>query len=518
MFGNTSGKKLILFSVLLLTLMLGVGIGTIITYRASANGEDRGERLKIQGEGSPLTLGKKVDLLEGFSAVAEAVEPAVVNISVQTRVQLRKMHEQTGPLGDEFWKRFFGQEGGPDSPRDYVQRSLGSGVLVDSKGFILTNNHVIDGADSISVKLADGREFDGKVVGADSETDVAIVRINGDKPFPFAYLGDADKLKVGDWVIAIGSPFGLEQTVTAGIVSAKGRVFLTQSLFGSYIQTDAAINPGNSGGPMVNMRGEVVGLNNFIESRSGGNIGIGFAIPTDVIVNVYNQIIETGRVSRGYLGVSMNTLPMTEAMRKYFQLKGRNGVIVTEFGDGDSPAKEAGLLPDDVIVELNGKPVDGPDMLRKMVANVPPGSKIAVKVVRKGQEKDFSIALKERPDLRAEASGSKPVDLDREEQRQKPEIGLTVDDLTPQMAGQVDLKPYTGGALVADVKSGSLAEDAGLIPNDLIVLADGDAVTSSQVFVSKIRGLSSGESVVLKFLRFDQRGRKMTFYTSLTKP
>ena len=508
--------KIIFFSIILLAMALGVGIGTIITRQASADHVLVAERLKIQGEGSPLTLGKKVDLAEGFSGVAEAVRPAVVNISTTTKMNVRKMHQDMGPFGDEFWRRFFGE----GMPRDYVQRSLGSGILVDSKGFIVTNNHVVDGADSIMVKLADGREFPATVVGTDPAgeeggSDLAVIRIQDDKPLPFARLGDVDALKIGDWVVAIGSPFGLEQSVTAGILSAKGRIFLTQSVFSTFLQTDAAINPGNSGGPLVNMRGEVVGINTFIETQTGGNLGVGFAVPADVVANVYNQIIEFGKVSRGHLGIYMNTYPITAAMQKYFGLKDKSGVIVTDLAEKNSPARDAGIQPEDVITAVNGKEVADADALRGLVANTAPGSTVHVKVVRKGKEMTFDVKLGERPAFAARSS-SGPMDLDEVEKKTKPEIGLTVEDIPARVADQLDLK--TGeGVLVSEVKAGSLAEDAHLMVNDIIVAVDGDKVGSAQDFVNKIRGLRSGDSVVIKFFRMAERN-KLTYFTSLTKP
>jgi len=511
-----ASKRTIYLWLIMLSLLVGIGIGTVITFNSSADHQLVADRLKIQGEGTPLAMAGKADVSEGFAAVSEAVRPAVANISTKSRVQLRKMHEQFGPFGQDFWQRFFGG----DMPRDYVQRSLGSGVIVDSKGFVVTNNHGVAVADSITVKLSDGREFEGTVVGTDAAgaeggTDLAVVRIKDSKPLPFARLGDVENVRIGDWVLAIGSPFGLEQTVTAGIVSAKGRVFLTQSLFSNYIQTDAAINPGNSGGPLVNLRGEVVGINTFIETKTGGNLGIGFAVPSDVIVNVYNQIIEFGKVVRGHLGVYMNTLPMTEAMQKHFGLKNRNGVIVTDLAEEDSPAKAAGVQPDDVIVELNGKPVENADALRSMVANTPPGTKVPLKVVRGGKELTLEVKLGERPAQLAGERG-KPVDLDAEEEQRRPEIGLTVEDIPAQLASRLDLKGDEG-VLVSDVKPGSVAEEAGLMPNDIIAQMDGTKLTSSQAFVNRIRSMKSGESVVLKFYRFANR-QKLTFYSSLTKP
>jgi len=508
---RTGEKKLIYFVLVTFALLLGVGIGTIITNKASANREPVADQLKIQGEGTPLTVNNKVQLSQGFSAVSQAVGPAVVNISTTSRVRARTSRGNS-PVTDDLWKWFFER----GMPRDRIMRSLGSGVIVDSKGFIVTNHHVVGSADTITVRLADGREFPGVVVGSDPETDLGIIKIKDDKPFPFARLGDVDKLKVGDWVMAIGSPFGLEKTITVGICSAKGRVVHSASLFSDYIQTDAAITLGNSGGPLVNMAGEVVGINTFIQTQSGGNLGIGFAVPASTIVNVYNQIVEFGKVSRGQLGVYMNTLPMTEALQKHFGLPDKKGVIVTGLSEGDSPAKDAGIEADDVVVEINGKPVDGSDSLRSAVAGMPPGTEAQVKVIRNGKEKTMTVKLNERPPLRLAQSDGQPFDLDQEEKRQKKEIGLTVNNLSAIQVRRLDLG-YPGGVLVEDVKPVSLAEDAHLEPNDIIVEVDGREIVSAREFVNKIRELKSGESVVLKFIRL-MGNSKSIFYTSLTKP
>lgn len=509
--------------MLAVVLFLGMGLGVAITRSASA--ETRGvAHLKLQGGGTPLSLPGKVDIQSGFSAVSEAVKQAVVNITTKATVRMR--HPEVSPFGDDMFRRFFGEDspgGGsqvPRTPRDFIQRGVGSGVIVDSSGYIITNAHVAEGADSITVKLHDGTELEGKLLGVDSATqggtDLAVLKVSPSKPLPFAKLGNIDDMKVGDWVIAIGSPFGLEQTVTSGIVSAMGRSVPTQSFFTNYIQTDAAINPGNSGGPLVNMRGEVIGLNTFIETRSGGNLGIGFAIPSNVIANVYNQIVDSGKVVRGQLGIYMNTLPMTDAMRKFFRMKDAHGVIVTDLQEGDSPARKAGIQPDDILLEFDGKPVESPDALRSMVANTTPGTEVPVRVLRGSEEKLLTVKLAERqtPPARAE---SRSMDLDEEEKSSKPEIGLTVVDLTARLASQLGFKAEDG-VLVEEVRPGSVAYEAGLASRDLIVAMDGRAAASASSFVEKVRSMKSGESVVLKFKRAAENGQVVTFFTSLTKP
>ncbi|MBN2430955.1 MAG: trypsin-like peptidase domain-containing protein [Acidobacteria bacterium] len=506
-----NGKKLAYFILVLGALMIGVGIGTIITYKASAHPGPVADKLKIQGSGDPLTLNKQFNLADGFASVAEAVGPAVVNISTTARVRARTP-QQESPFGDDFWRWFFER----GMPREQVLRSLGSGVIVDSKGFIITNHHVVGAADTISVKLADGREFPGIIVGSDPDTDIGVIRIKDDKPFPFAKVGNSEDSKAGDWVMAIGSPFGLDQSVTVGIISAKGRIAQTQSLFTDYIQTDAAINRGNSGGPLVNMRGEIIGINTFIQSPTGGNIGIGFSIPSGTIVNVYNQIVEYGKVSRGQIGIYMNTLPMTDALAEFFNVPAKGGVIVTGLTEQDSPAREAGIESEDVIVEFNGRTVDSPDTLRSLVAQTPPGTDCEVKIIRDGQPKTVTVTLGERPPLRATQPSGQPFDLDEEEQKQKPEIGFSVNDIPAAQLQRLGLAT-SNAILVEEVKPGSLAEEAGLETNDIIVEVDGKPVTTALAFVNKIRDMKSGESVVLKFIKISANSQA-TFFTSITKP
>ncbi len=497
-------KVRILIPFLVMALIVGVGIGSMTTKNILANTSQKG---KMQ----PLQFSKNINLMEGFSKVAQLIKPAVVNINVKSRVKISSFHGF--PFGDEFFKKFFGTP--QPQFKDYVQRGIGSGVIVDPSGYIITNNHVVEGADEIVVKTADKKEYSAEIVGTDPDTDLAVLKIKASKPLAYAKLGDSDKMHVGDWVIAIGSPFGLSQTVTAGIISAKGRVFLSQSLFSDFLQTDAAINPGNSGGPLVNMKGEVIGINTFIESRTGGNIGIGFAIPTSMVKNVYHQILKYGKVLRGRLGIYMNTLPMTEAMAKFFGLKKPEGVIVTDLDSNNSPAKKAGIKAGDVIVEFNGKKVDGPDTLRKLVANTPPDSEATVKVIRKGKELTFKVKLAERK-LVALAKNKKSFDIDENTSKKKPEIGLVVEDISPQIADQLGIKEDEG-IIVQEVKPGSIAEDAGLNKGDIISEVNGKKITSAIDFVNIIKKLESGKSVVIKFYRVVGRN-KYTFYTSIKKP
>ncbi|MBM3792442.1 MAG: trypsin-like serine protease, partial [Acidobacteria bacterium] len=320
--GRNPGKRVMFFMLLLVVLSLGIGIGTLATYRVSAVGPGDSQ-LKVETASKPLAGSDILGLSRAFEAVAKAAEPWVVNINTDELVRLPRNMPEGDAMGDIF-RRFF-----PDMPQDRPQQfrrhNLGSGAIVDPKGYIITNSHVVSGATKISVNLSNGKEYLARVIAGDELSDIAVIKIEAREAFRYAKIGDSKATKVGDWVVAVGSPFGLQQTVTAGIISATGRVFDPQSagmaqalLFNDYLQTDAAINPGNSGGPLVNLNGEVIGINSFIQSTRASNAGVGFAVPSHIFVNVYNQILEKGKVMRGWIGVNMNLLPFTPAMAKYF--------------------------------------------------------------------------------------------------------------------------------------------------------------------------------------------------------
>ncbi|HYK87506.1 MAG TPA: trypsin-like peptidase domain-containing protein [Acidobacteriota bacterium] len=544
--GLGSGNRLISILMVFLVLTLGIGIGTLITYRAGAQGPGDSQ-LKIQTDGKPLVGGAVLTLSQAFEEVAKRVEPAVVNINTEEVVRLPRatrrspipqpdnpQDPQDDPMQD-FFHRFFGGQGQGQMPNQFTRHSLGSGVLVDPKGYIITNNHVVEGATKIKVNVAGGDEYPAKVISADSLSDIAVIKIEGKKEFPVAKIGDARAMKVGDWVLAIGSPFGLEQTVTAGIVSATGRVFDQQTgsfqmLFNDYLQTDAAINPGNSGGPLVNMNGEVVGINSFIQTQSRSNAGVGFAVPAHIFVNVYNQILQKGKVLRGWLGVNMNTLPFTPAMASYFGVKQGGGVLITGLNDENGkpsdtgPAARAGIKPEDVIVELGGKKIFSVQDLRLAVANTPPGSRTNVKVVRRGQEKEFDVTIAERT-LESRATERGGFSFEEREEQPKPEIGFRIDTIQPRVGREIGIE---GGAQVLSVNPGSLAEEAGLVgqeqgggTGDIIVEANGKKVLSAQDLLMIVKNLKSGDAVILKFLHPVAQDNQVVwspFYTSIIKP
>ncbi len=537
-------KKLVSFFMVLFILSLGIGIGTLITYHVGAVGLG-GSQLKIQTDGKSAAGGAVLALSQAFADVAKRVEPAVVNINTEEVVKVSRRRstpgggQGQGDVPDDFFHRFMPNLPNviPQMPDQYTRQSLGSGIIVDPKGYIITNFHVVDRATKIKVSVPGGKEYTAKVIGADELSDVAVIKIDGEKDFPIARIGDAKAMRVGDWVLAIGSPFGLDQTVTAGIISTTGRVFdprdtqMINMLFNDYLQTDAAINPGNSGGPLVNMNGEVVGINSFISTRSQQNAGVGFAVPSHIFVNMYNQIIEKGKVQRGWLGVNMNTLPFTEPMAKFFGVKQGGGVLITgltnEKGDPaeTGPAAVAGIKPEDVIVDFNGKKIITVQDLRMAVANTPPGQKAQVKVVRRGEEKTFQVAVAERTLETAAATQEKGgFSLEEKQEEVRPEIGLTVDDVPPEIAKNLS---SPGGALVLSVSAGSLAEDAGLAGQDqggadVIIEVNGKKITAARDLLNVVKGLKSGEAAVIKFVRLGRastnRIQTFTYYTSITKP
>ena len=529
--GDRAGTRhVISFLVVLLVLGLGIGIGTVISNRVGAIGPGDSQ-LKIQSSGPSPAGSVALSLSQAFEEVAKRLGPVVVNINTEEVVRVGgRSGSGRGQIPDMF-RQFF-----PDAPQEYTRSSLGSGVIVDSKGYIITNNHVVSGASKISVRLKDGREYRARVIAGDQLSDIAVIKIDGEGTFPFATVGDAKAMKVGDWVIAVGSPFGLEQTVTAGIISAIGRVFESVSsgdelsmLFNDYLQTDAAINPGNSGGPLVNLNGEVVGINSFIStaSRANVNAGVGFAVPSHIFVDVYNQIQEKGKVSRGWLGVLMNTdFPFTPAMAEYFGVKQGSGVLITGLSDESgnpsdkSPAARAGMKAEDVIIEFDGKKIAGVQDLRLAVANTLPGRRVNMKVVRFGKVLDLTATVGERQSEQAQDQGF----TFEEKTPPKTEIGLRFDNVDQRMARNLNI---SGGALVIAVSPGSLAEEAGLQSQDqagfdVIVAANGKKIEVSQDLLEIFKQLKSGESVVIKFLRFQRGpagfGQPSTFYTSLTKP
>jgi serine protease Do len=542
-----TSKKGITFLALFITLLLGITIGTIISDNvSSAQEENPVQLLQVRGDGSPLLLDGTGSLAEGFARVADTIEPAVVNISTTAVIRTRGRQgegAQGNPgdfFGDDFWQRFFEQ---PNQPQERKATSLGTGVIVDSDGYVLTNYHVVAPpttqqgtqriADKIEVKLHTGETYVARVIGGDPESDLGVLKINTPNPLPFAQVGDTSKMKVGDWVLALGNPFGVGQTVTSGIVSATGRVIPGSSIFGDYIQTDAAINPGNSGGPLVNMKGEVVGINTFIFTRSGGSQGVGFAIPSSVFINSYNQIVTNGKIERGWLGVQMNTYELTDAMGDFFGVNGNDstgikdgdGVLITELIDEKGepaqtgPAYMAGVRAEDIIVKFGDREIESTYDLRVAVANTPPSKQVPVVVIRQGEVKSLTVTLAERTIERNGRGESEGLSFEerREKERDK-EIGLEFETLSRRDAESLNLD-LNGGVLIREVAPGSLADEANLTAPQVITHVNGNRVTTAQELYDNIASLPSDAGIVLRVVWQIPQSRQMSIaYTSFIKP
>jgi serine protease Do len=382
--------------VALLSVFVGAGTAGVIEHSGSPARSPGSNSVPAFGVRSVATT----QSLQDFTSLAKELGPVVVNIAT-TQMQ-KTAQDAPAPFGEDdpsgdFWQRFFGAPI-PGGPRR--QQGLGSGFIIDQNGTILTNYHVVDGAEKIVVTLSDGKSFDAKILGKDQKTDVAVVQINGQQDLPVATLGDSDRLEVGEWVMAIGNPFGLDHTVTTGIVSAKGR-HIGGGPYDDFIQTDASINPGNSGGPLINMRGEVIGINSAIFSESGGNIGIGFAIPTNLVKEVLPQLRDKGKVVRGYLGTAIQKL--TPEIADALGLSQTQGALVTETTDG-GPANHAGMKPGDVIVEFDGKEIKDTTDLPLQVARTAPGKTVRVKILRDSKEVTLDMTVGEMKESEAAES------------------------------------------------------------------------------------------------------------------
>jgi serine protease Do len=401
-----------------------------------------------------------------FAPVVEAVSPAVVTI----RTERRSVPSQTG-APDEMLREFFGPgfRGWPQEPRAFRQRGLGSGVLVGPDGYILTNHHVVDGAQQIRVELTDRRAFDATVVGVDPPSDLAVLQIKAEA-LPSAALGDSERVRVGDVVLAVGNPLGVGQTVTMGIVSAKGRATgLGDGSFEDFLQTDAPINQGNSGGALVNLSGEVIGINTQILSPSGGNIGLGFAVPANMARRVMDQLIKDGKVQRARLGVTVQ--PVTADIAASLGLRQVQGALVSDV-DGESPAARAGLRVGDVITTFEGQPVNDGNALRNAVASSRPGSRVTLDVLRDGRTQSVQATLAE---LQARSAGAAAP---RGESSSEGRFGMVLEPLTPALADRLDLPRTTEGLGVSDVDPDGPAASSGLQRGDVIVKANGESVRS----------------------------------------
>jgi serine protease Do len=431
-----------------------------------------------------------------FTSLAKQASPSVVNIStvkmIKGRGQIPLPFGPDDPFRD-FFERFFKDQ----VPRDYKQQSLGTGFIIDKEGHILTNNHVVERADEIKVRLADEEDFTARIIGRDPKTDIALIKIDSDKPFSPLPLGDSDKIEVGEWVIAIGNPFGLGNTVTAGIVSAKYR-YIGAGSYDNFIQTDASINPGNSGGPLLNTAGEVIGINTAIYSQSGGSVGIGFATPINMAKDLLPQL-KKGKVVRGWLGVMIQKI--TPDLKNKLDLKDDKGALVADVSSG-GPADKAGIQRGDVIIAFNGKQIKESTDLPYIVGSTPVGKTVPVEVIRKGRTKTFQVKIGE---LKEEKEAEAVTEA-------KPRLGMTVEEITPEAAKNYRLSE-TRGLVVVDVESNSPADDAGLKEGDIILEVDQKQITDSEEFNRKMESYNPGDTILFLVKR-----QNATVYLTLKVP
>ncbi|MEN8781567.1 MAG: DegQ family serine endoprotease [Desulfobacterales bacterium] len=427
---------------------------------------------------------------ENFSQLAEVARPAVVNIRTEKTVQGGGKvfrHFFGNPFGgrerDPF-RDFFGPfEEGPS--KDFKQRSLGSGFIIDKEGFIVTNNHVVEGADQIKVRLSNEKEYEATVVGRDPKTDLALIKIEGAKDLVPLPVGDSDAQEVGTWVVAIGSPFGLEQTVTAGIVSAKGRI-IGSGPYDDFVQTDASINPGNSGGPLINMNGEVIGINTAIVASGQG---IGFAIPINMAKDIIAQLKSKGEVTRGWMGVGIQDL--TPELAEYYKVKGESGVLVTQIFEGD-PADKAGIKANDIITTVNGEPVTSSRELSRRIAALGVGQKAKITIMRDGREKTVTVETAKRQEEQTLAS---------KEAESDDKLGLSLQSLEPDMAARLGYDESEKGVLVTGVESGSKADKAGVQQGDLVKEINRKPVTGMEDFRKQLNQVKKGDPIMLLLKR-----------------
>lgn len=455
------------------------------------------QRPKMQAQASEPNVESKVPFVtsEGtspFVKVAEAVIPAVVNISAEKTVKIRTPDFQW-PFED-FFKDFFKDFPRPESkPREYKTQTLGSGVIINADGYILTNNHVIAGFDNIIVRLSDKREFKGKkvkIVGRDPKTDIAVLKIENDNKLPYAKLGNSDNIRIGDWAIAIGNPFGLEGTVTVGVISAKGRsnIPLPEGpTYQDFIQTDASINPGNSGGPLVNIKGEVIGINTAIRSPVGANVGIGFATPINLAKTIADQLIAKGKIVRGYLGVRPQEI--THDIKEAMGLKSTEGVLIGEVVEKTAAAK-AGIKEGDVIVKFDGKKVTDVEQFRKIVAETKPNKEVEIEIIRDGKTITLTAKLQEMPD----EISSTPTEEPEEEPEIKSWLGMKVRMPTETEKENAKVK---SGVVVDEIESGSLAEQAGIREGDIILKIDKYEISTVKDFAQASRALKNSKKPLL---------------------
>jgi serine protease Do len=504
-------QKLLSVTLMIFTLSVGILIGTLLTTQVHAA---KGQA--VAPDATPLTVPKAVEAPNEFTKIAKQLEPSVVYIEVTMKPETTRSGRQHGNQddgdgdddGSDLFRRFFGGPNGPQfggqgqgpqivPPQALRREASGTGFVVDRNGYIVTNNHVVENADRITVKLqGEPAEYRAKVIGTDVETDLAVIKIDAHHPLQTVTIGNSDAVQVGDWAVAIGSPFTLEESVTLGIVSALGRD-IDNRAFQRFIQTDAAINPGNSGGPLVNIRGEVIGVNTMIATSRGGSEGVGFALPSNMVVRVYNGIIQDGRVSRSAIGITF--LPKTSPVT----MKGLgldHGIIVDGIKPG-GPSEKAGIKPDDIILAINGRPVKDGDDLMARVSDTPVGETIDLSVDRDGKKMDFKVVTRDRQELnqdRPDIVGEYSAPTTAQPAAANVKFGIRVREAS---ADERAATPNRRGVAITEVEPDSFAEDILLEKGDIITEINRKPVNSPEDVASVAKSLKSGDAVTFHVIR-----------------
>lgn len=500
-FGSLGERKLLSATLVLFTLALGILIGTLISGNVNAAKES-----PAAPDAKPLEIPEPVALSNEFTKIAQKIRPAVVNIQVEALPKRteggRTPRDRDGM--EDFFRKFFGLPDGPGDERFFSDPGRrpgeGSGVIVDEHGYIITNRHVVEGVDRVRVRLVEDETlYDARLIGSDLETDIAVIKIDAGRKLQPAPFGNAAAVEVGDWALAVGSPFGYRESVTVGIISAKSREVQSSGSprpFQKFLQTDAAINPGNSGGPLVNIRGEVIGINTAIVTRSGGYEGLGFALASNIAADVYNKIIQYGKVPRGSIGISFRPSALA-LLRKYDAPEG--GVFVEQVRPKDGPAARAGIKPEDVIVEINGKPIHDGDQLIDLVAAIPIGTKVPIVIVRNGNRQTLQVEIADRAELFRDELSMGPEPEASAGESAEVLFGISVKTLTEADREQLG---YDGedGVLVTQVEPASFAEDIGLQVRDIIVAINREPVTSLRDIRQIQDTLKPGDDVVFKVM------------------